>query len=931
MGFNFEFNPQNFGAGVLAGWASAYGIYRARHVLGALRQSVTEQTTSAQTAAMRSADSRYISDLITICETTHLAGRYVNLSQIVVEPRFIAAPELIAPPEDDVKQDVFYVVPKCPDFPYLHAPYNIETLSIEDLGSGAGAVALLGLPGSGRTTAMLTIALWGLGQVRFDPPKDIVQIRLDEEEATLSNEERTNRRKERLMMEQRAKERFAEEKGKAKESESDAAAKDGALFQRLMPVYVHMANINLSEFGKTVDPAEPLVRAVQSQMRRITAKTLPRKLYQRLNKGQALVLIDGYDDLPENEQKHKLVWLNAFVKAYGHNFIIVAGPAQGYGPLTSAGLTPVFMRPWSPQDGAQAVDRWAEAWGIISSGKRRRTNAKVDDSLILKVKQNLRALSPAELTLKIWDGFAEPGDTSPTRWFNTFIKKHGIADEARSRLALAARLQLEDGYITFGRLEAALSGEALPAVETAPEDSAADDEAFLDSEADLENVFGDSGEDDELDQLFEETAPPPPPKTPAKAAPKEKPRPKKDSSKLGKEIAALFKSLLASGLLVMYRGGRYQFRHPQIAVYLASLTLQQASAEELVDKAANAAWRQAIGYAALHRSIDTVVSAFMDSPADMLYNHLLELTRWLPFAGTKVEWRAQLLRQLGNQFVAPGQYTLVRERIAAALTSSQDPGVLKIFHAALRNANPDVRRLACLGIGALGDADSAPDLAAMLQDPVNEVQLAAAMGLGAVGTPDALEMMVEALTTGTEQLRQAIAETFAAVPDEGYPVLYDAINHEEMMLRRAAVFGLRRIKTAWALVAVYRAFLEDQQWYVRSAAQLAFENMQFRQNAGVKAYPKPDTIAWLRSWIESMGENAPQEESAEQLLVSALQDDEPLIRALSAGTLGQLGVTTAVGALYTALTDREEVVRDTAQRALADLQSQIGRALPAPL
>ena len=70
-----------------------------------------------------------------------------------------------------------------------------------------------------------------------------------------------------------------------------------------------------------------------------------------------------------------------------------------------------------------------------------------------------------------------------------------------------------------------------------------------------------------------------------------------------------------------------------------------------------------------------------------------------------------------------------------------------------------------------------------------------------------------------------MAEAFADMPEEGYPTLYDAVTEEDFMLRRAAIFGLRRTRTTWALVAIYRAFLEDEQWYVRSAAQQAFQEM----------------------------------------------------------------------------------------------------------
>lgn len=900
MGFDF----QNFGIGLVTGWASAYGVYRARHhIVGAI-DATRGRATDARRSATRTADSRYITDLIEQCETGHLAGRYARLSDIVVEPRFLPAPELAAPASDDVIHSVFHVVPQTPDLPYLHSIYNLETMSIEDIATGSNRLVLIGAPGSGRTTALFTIVLRSLGRIRFEKPVDRVQERLDSEESALNEKERAARIKERITIEQRAKEQLLEKQGVTFDAELDDEQKAaGSILNRLMPVYVHLADISTrpGDYGGEIDPAEPLVRAIQSRLGRITASTIPRNLYRRLNNGQVLLLIDGYDDLPEAERAEKLAWLSGLTDLYGDNFIIFVAPPQGYGPVAALGYTPIYLRPWNDLDATRLTQRWLEAWPRLA-GSRRNPAPEPERVLIDRARTNNRALSPAELTMKVWSTYADDAEAAGMEgWLRGCINRQLPPDQPFGallpQLIQIAVMQQEDGFITRAQLEALAQREA----GIAPTEATTETEAAE------------------------------PPTTDKRAQAKADKAREKEVEKEVSAQAKFLNALQQSGLLVAHRGGRYRFRHTLLAAYLASLSLQQAPAEELAGKALDPLWEQALTYANLHTSMEDAVRARLGVTPDILHNHVLATSRWLAYASASVGWRGPLLKHLGNMLIAPNQYPLLRERAAAALVGTRDRSALFIFRQAARNANADVRRLACLAMGATGDPEAIKDLVPLLEDQVNDVQLAAGMALGAIGTDEALEAMVVALTEGSEGLRQAVAEALAAIPDEGYPILYDAINHSDMMLRRAAAFGLRRIRTTWAIIALYRAFLEDEQWYVRSAAQQAFQEIQQEETTGPQSYPEIADLAWLAEWSASKGEGIPAGDGAVQMLLRALQEGEAPIRQLAARTIGQLGHITAIRPLYAALRDRHETVRVAAYQSLADLQMQLGEALPSPV
>ncbi|MDZ4765742.1 MAG: HEAT repeat domain-containing protein [Chloroflexota bacterium] len=897
-----EFDFQNFGLGLVTGWVTAYAVYRARGLFQATAETVSQTATTVGNAAVRSADSRYVNDLVAKCETSHLAGAQVKLSDIIIEPRFIPAPEFARPVASDEYHDVFEVVPRVPDHPALMRHYNIDTLAISELANGDHALALLGEPGSGRTTALLAIALHSLGKLRFIPPVDRVQQRLDSEDAKLGEKERVVRVKERIMMEQRAKEQLALERGVKYDEKEDEAKAKLPLFNRLMPIYVHFADIRLgNEYGGQIDPAEPIVRAVQHTVKRVTASTIPRHVYRRLSEGQVLLLLDGFDDLPMSERPAALAWLDAFMKEYKGNFVVAAGPVTGFGGLTKIGFTPIYLRPWHQADTDSYITRFSGMWTAI--GRRRRGVKPPEKEVIDRSRIGTRALNPFDLSLKLWTAYADDSEMPGFEgWMRAYLKRNlpdvKSPDAAINSMALMSALQLEEGFITGSRLQALKIGEDADIAPPVP---------------------GTEGAAVATD-------------TPTSAAePGKKGRGRRaqteDDSETKTAQGRLLGALRNGGLLTRYRGDRYQF-HPQLASFLASLTLK--SPEAVAAKLDDPAWRDAVAYANLRVPMDAIVNARLETSGDLLQESLIEMGKWVAYAPSDALWRGELMKAYGTMLSAPNQFPVLRERALAALVDSRDgKNALFVLRRAVRNTDSEIRRLACIGMGALGDPEGLKDLRALVRDQVENVAVAATLAVGAVGANEAVDILENMFFEGTERQRQAVAETFAMMPERGYPILNDAMENSEMIMRRSAAMGLRRLRTTWSLIYIYRAYLEDDQWYVRSAAQQAFEEVQFgRAVVATQAYPKADSIDWLRQWVTSKGEKLPSGDLAAQMLVRALSEGDPPIRALAAMNIAQLGMTTALKNLYTALRDRQDDVRITAHRALALMQMQVGRSLP---
>ncbi len=925
-----EVNWPSFGVGFGAGVLASAAGYRVWQAVQARREAEIDL---ARTYSVRNADPGYVKALMEYAERAHLFGHRARLQDLLVEPTFLRAPELPAPPDEDTSlRDPYELVPVIHEYPALHTPYFLRTLTMDDLGRCEHPVAILGEVGSGRTTALLSMALRSTGFLEFPQTGDPVQAQLEEQEAKLSREEQAARIKQRLATIDQARQQYAEEGGAVEGDKlvGDTSGDQDAL-RRRAPIYIHLGDVRLGsrEYGRRVDPAEPLVRGLQQRVGRIISMRMVQRTYDLLEEGNALLLIDGYDDLPAAERPAALAWIESLLHTYDGNHIILAMPLEGYSSLVQMGVVPVFIRPWQQQRVEVAVQRWGEQWESVSGGKLRFDTAQYDslEDYQAAVAQDARLRSALDTTLHIWASLADASRNQSDAMHAYLLERLPEAEELLPDLVFMATTQLNEGYFKLSHLvERALVAEGLRALPAEEEPDEATQGDTIPDDSILDAYF-----DDIVDE-----APPHQPESEADAAAEDEPGAedkitRQRQREITREQSARLQKLVEAGVLLVYRGGRYQFRHKLLTAYLGSLWLAEAEDTVLREKHQHPDWQHALRYAAQQRDLTPLVMEQLQGTPDVLHEHVLALTHWLRYMGDTAEWRKELLKYLGALFVSENQFSIVRERVAAALLTSGDRGAAVIFRHALKNPMPDVRLLGCLGVGVLRDAAALDDLARLVvQDEDDDVRVAAALGMGAMNRDDALLTLVDVLDVSEDRaVRRAVAEGLAAYPETGYLTLWDAVHSKDYLLRRTAVFGLGRIQKDWALIKLNEVFLEDDQWFVRSAVQDVFHILYEESVRSLQPYPTPERVHWLAEWARSAVQD--EEREAQPLLEQALEQGDDLVRALALMTAGQLGEVSLLDHLYRALLDPHPAIRDSAYRGLGRLQQQVGQPLPVPV
>jgi HEAT repeat protein len=861
-----RFDPISFLIGFLSASGLSFALWRSRRRLAQVQESAGAQIEGTRQFVGRAADRRYLQDLKRYLQQRHIARSLFDLSEVLLEPRLIAAPGPVSPQTDDMAlEDLFDLVPMYHDFPQGYAPFNIETMALDDLGAGDRHVAILGIKGIGKSTTLATLALVAMGAVSFESLASLTDQAIQEEEKGLSDDERKKRAQERARIQQEALEKLHDSRAKEREQlvRSTGERLPPLKLTELVPILVHLSDLEFdaASYGKSeqLDPTEPIIRAVQRQMSGVTAQVVGSVLYPALESGKALLLIDGYDELSPAARQTYFFWLRELLALYGQNLIVITGPVEGYETLANLGFTPTYLRMWRKEDYDLLAKRWSKAWA---------TSQKTDlpdETIMRQISVDNQGRTMLDVTLKIWTGLA--GDAKLTGrpgWYEAFVTRRSAnISAARPALpALAVKL-LEAGQ---------------------PLDRAALIEAL----------------------------------TPVLAETKDK-APKPEEA---------FEALIKQGVLTSYANSRYSLAHPQVISYLASETLVKAGTERATEIALDAAWQDALAFAAGQINMTPVVYRKLSVPPDLLYSALFDVVHWLPDAPGDSPWRGDMFKRLTAALIAPEQYPTVRARAMAALIATRDKNVLFIIRQALRITDPHIRQLACIAIGALGNPEAIKDLTAMMEDKNRFVQLSAGLALGAIGNQAALEVMAQGLVEGVPELRRAIAEALAAIPGDGHDLLREGIGDKDIEVRRAAVYGLSRIKAPWALAVLYRTMLEDEQWIVRTAAEEAFMAARSPDREGPYTHPEADTLVWLIKWASDRGEGVPAGPNARQVLVRMLQEGQPTHQVMAAQTLGRMGHVSAVKPLYAALRDRHPDVRGAAYEALAGLQIRLGDSLP---
>ncbi len=682
---------------------------------------------------------------------------------------------------------------------------------------------------------------------------------------------------------------------------ANRSEKLGAL-QDFIPFLVHVADLSLPvKDAKHV--LDPLVESASENAPVLDLGRIPNFIQNTFKHGKALLLVDGYDEITPQEQQVVSEYLKLVLQTHPETRIVTTGAPEYLDGLIPLGFVPLALCVWSERQNQKFIEHWGQLWSdtvaldIVSETAPEQVDPLLLNSWLSAGNLNL---SPLELTLKVWGAYA--GDSLGPHVLDaisTHIRRIAPANTPLAALETLAMQAMLSAEPVFDPRKARGWVKSFEVVDEAQEDESA------------ESPVNEAAE-------------------PSEAGEETKPKKGKKVEKVSTPSSSLLGKMAASGLLISYRNNKMRFVHPVFAGYLAGHALTTYNAEESILNQPDWIGKYlAMRYFAAHGDAGKLVQSLLEFSRLPMHRPLFAAARFLRDAPRNASWRSKMFGTLAAILQTEGIPLSLRGQAMAAFVYSNDPSAATLFRQFATSMSFELVHLSVLGLGAIRDAKAVKVLENAMQAPSLSVRRAACMALVAVGTNEALETVAQTLLHGDEDIRRAAGEALANDPHEGHAMLKDGITINDILLRRATVYGLGRIHEDWAVEMLQRAQIEDDQWVVRNAATEVLDAKANTQALAPTKLKPPHESPWLLEFAAKNGMGISPGVPATDILLLALKSEDPDARIASLPYLKFTPSEGVIAQIYDAMYKDDPELREYAYHTLWEVGAS-GVKLPDP-
>ena len=838
--FQIEVYPFSFFLGFISATIFWLLITRARPLWEEMRANLKEQREAAESRKTNTVEENHRRITLRRAQGMHLAAQLFALDEIIQEPLVIAPMQNVEPGMPPKFEDVVsQTLPYLPTWPEIAAVYQPQTLTLPQAMAGNAHIVIIGQPGVGKTVSLAHLASLA----------------------------------------------------------ANRSEKLGAL-QGHVPFLVHVADLKLP-IADPKDALTPLIEAASEHAPIFDIGKLPDFFKNTFKNGNALLLVDGFDEIPPESQLVISEYFKIVTQNYPQIRIITTGAPEYLDGLITIGFAPLALCTWSKPQIEKFMEQWGTLWSqTVAMEAWTQTGPDMVDPILLNVwlgTDNMH-LTPLELTLKAWGAYA--GDSLGPHILAiiaTHIRRIAPANTPLAALETLGMQVMVNSQPMFDPRKARAWVKSFEPVEEKPE--------------------GETAEQQPEEENKQNT-------TPKKG--------KKNEKVVATPTSGLLGKMAASGLLISHPNNKMRFVHPVFAGYLAGHALAQYNAEDaLLNQPDWSGKYLAMRYFAVQGDANKLVQSLLETSSLPLHRPLFAAARWLRDVPKNAPWRGRLLGTLAAIMQTEGIPLSLRGQAMAAFAASNDSNAATLFRQFATSTSFELVHLAVLGSGTMRDVKAISVLENAMEAPSLSVRRAACMALVAIGTNESLEIVAQTLLSGDEDIRRAAGEALANDSNEGYSMLRDGITINDILLRRAVVYGLGRVQHPWAMDTLKKLQIEDEQWVVRNAATEVLDAKSHLGSLAPSKLRAPADTPWLIEFAGKQGMGISPGVPATDILLLALKGDDPDARMAALPFLKYTPSEGVLTQLYSAMFKDDPELREAAYNTIWEIGLS-GVKLPHP-
>ena len=838
--FQIEVYPFSFFLGFVSATIFWLLATRARPLWDEMRANFKEQREAAEGRKTNTVEENHRRITLRRAQGMHLAAQLFALDEVIQEPLIIAPMQNVEPGMPPKFEDVIsQTLPYLPAWPEIAAAYLPQTLTLAQALAGNAHIVIIGQPGVGKTVSLAHLASLA-----------------------------------------------------ANRSETLGALNDH------VPFLVHVADLKLP-IADPKDALNPLIEAASEHAPLFDVGKLPDFFKNTFKNGNALLLVDGFDEIPPESQQVISEYFKIVTQNYPQTRIVTTGAPEYLDGLISIGFAPLTLCTWPKAQNEKFMEQWGQLWSqTVAMEAWAQTGPDVVDPILLNIwlGADNTHLTPLELTLKAWGAYA--GDSLGPHILEIIASHIRRVAPINTPLAALETLGMQvmvSSQPVFDPRKARAWVKSFEVAEEKPEEESTEQQPEEDNKEDT---------------------------TPKKG--------KKIEKVVATPTSGLLGKMAASGLLITHPNNKMRFTHSVFAGYLAGHALAQYNAEEaLLNQPDWSGKYLAMHYFAAHGDAGKLVQSLLEFSHLPMHRPLFAAARWLRDTPKNAPWRGKLFGTLAAIMQTEGIPLSLRGQAMAAFVVSNDPSAAAMFRQFAASLSFELVQLAVLGSGAMRDTKAVSTLENALEAPSLSVRRAACMALVAIGTNESLEIVAQTLLSGDEDIRRAAGEALANDSNEGYSMLRDGTTINDILLRRAVVYGLGRVPHTWAMDTLKKLQVEDEQWVVRNAAT---EVLDAKANLNplppTKLRPPPATPG-LIEFAGKQGMGISPGVPATDILLLALKGEDPDARMAALPFLKYTPTEGVITQLYGAMYKDDPELREAAYNTLWEIGLS-GVKLPHP-